>query len=117
MQRRFSLRHKADFDRMRQQGRSYHHRFMILNLLANGQVDNRYGFIVSRQVGGAVSRNRVRRLLREAMRFLHPQLKAGFDVVIVARRDLAGQPLQVVVRTIEELMIRAKLVKVGSDPS
>lgn len=117
MQRRFSLRQQADFDRLRQHGRSFHHRFMILNLLANGQVDNRYGFIVSRQIGGAVMRNRMRRLLREAVRFLHPRLKAGFDVVIVARRDLAGQPLQVVVQTIEELMIRAKLVKVGSDPT
>lgn len=48
----------------------------------------RAGFVAGRGVGGAVVRNRARRLLKEAWRSIAPRAKPGFDLVFVARADI-----------------------------
>jgi ribonuclease P protein component len=110
MERRFRLRRGEDFARLRREGRVYHHRFMTVSLAANGLPYNRYGFITAKHLGKAVSRNRVRRLFREAVRQLHPRLQPGFDVVMIARQPLVEQPLTVVYRTVSDLLDRAGIV-------
>ena len=55
----------------------------------NGAGPARIGFITSKQVGGAVVRNAVRRRLREAVRVTRPRLRAGCWLVLVARHTAA----------------------------
>jgi ribonuclease P protein component len=57
-----------------------------------------------------VTRNRARRLVREAARLLHPRLSAGYDLVFVVRRAFVGQPFLSVQRIVEELCNQAGLV-------
>jgi len=111
MQQQFRLRNKADFARLRQEGRVYHSRFFTLSLVTNGLEHNRYGTITSKQLGNAVKRNRVRRLVRESVRHFHPKFVQGFDVLFIARRDVVGQPFVAVRRTVEELCRKAGLVE------
>jgi ribonuclease P protein component len=59
--------------------------------LPNDRPDHRLGLAVSRKVGGAIERNRVRRLLRESFRRLEPSDGGGFDLVVVARADIVGR--------------------------
>jgi ribonuclease P protein component len=114
MQRRLRLRRSEDFARVRQAGHLIRHPMLLLSYIPNHLEHNRYGFIVSRQLGKAVVRNRVRRLMREAMRLLHPRLKTGFDVVVIARPDSVEQPFKEIQRTIAELCERAGLVAKGN---
>ena len=53
---------------------------------------NRFGFTVSKKLGNAVRRNRIRRRLREAYRLCEPSLSHGFDIVIVARTPAFDTP-------------------------
>lgn len=54
--------------------------------MKKGIGDTRLGLTVSRKIGGAVQRNRVKRLVREFFRLHYPALPTGFDISIIAKR-------------------------------
>lgn len=82
------LRRRQDFVAVLRNGRRVRHRLLVLGIRPNGGEDTRVGFAVGRRVGNAVTRNRIRRRLREIVRAL--PLARGFDVVITARPDAAS---------------------------
>ena len=112
--RRGRLSRSAEFDRVYRQGRSYANRHLALYAFARGgEGDTRLGVSVSRKVGGAVERNRVKRLLREAFVARRAGLAGAHDIVIVARpdiRELAERDgLDGVTAALDELLRQAGL--------
>jgi len=105
------LSRSAEFDRVYRSGRSVANRYLVLySFPREGGEPARVGLSVGRKVGGAVERNQVKRLLREACALHSARLPTGHDVVLVARpdaRELANERgLDGIARALEELLAK-----------
>lgn len=88
MERQIRLRRTSDVRRVYAEGRSWAHPLLVLVARPNGLDFSRVGVTASRKLGGAVARNRAKRLMREAARRLYPRFGAGWDVMLIARREI-----------------------------
>jgi ribonuclease P protein component len=110
VRRRFRVRHKDDFQRIRQQGTAYAHPWLILSVASGVWPHNRYGIIAPKRLGKAVRRNQLRRRVREALRGLHPRLRQGYDVVVIGRPAGVTQSFAALQTVLLTLFTKAGLV-------
>ncbi|MFN7035242.1 MAG: ribonuclease P protein component [Bellilinea sp.] len=109
VKRKFRLRRSSDFKRVRQTGKAYTHPFVVLSVLPNEEDQLRIGITASKAVGSAVERNRAKRRLRAVVDGLLPRLRAGWDVVLIARKPSLTADLGDLSQSVRELMNRARL--------
>jgi ribonuclease P protein component len=82
------VRKRRDFERAYEEGKKVVMPEFALFGRRNGLAHSRLGITTTRKLGGAVKRNRARRLVREAYRTHREQMPTGFDLVFVVRAPL-----------------------------
>ena len=111
MQRHLRLRNRADFRRLRTQGKTRHHGVLVLSFVPNSLDHNRYGFIVSKRLGNAVVRNRVRRRLRTCLSVLEPQTRPGYDILLITRRPILMLQYRELLAIVHQLLQQAGVLE------
>ena len=106
--RRYRLGGNRNYRYVYRRGKSYPSRSVVLIYLKGR--DQRFGFSVSGKVGNAVTRNRIRRWLREDVRRMRTQMKCG-KYIFIARQGIAGVPHETLTRELHKLVSRANLLK------
>ena len=97
------LTRASEFERVKQHGYAERGRLMTLSVLAMKNAGPcRAGFITTRAIGNATTRNRIRRCLREIVRKYQHDVREGFWIVLIARRDAASASY----RTLEDEWLR-----------
>jgi ribonuclease P protein component len=113
VQRKFRLTRSEDFKRVRRSGKSYAHPLVVLIALKAEKSEQprvRVGVAAGRTVGTAVTRNRTKRLLREAMRTQIPNIASDLDLILIARPGLASASLDDTRQALLNLLQRAQIL-------
>jgi ribonuclease P protein component len=113
MDRKHRLRDDQRFQFVKKEGRSWSHFLVVLCAMPNGLEYSRFGFSVSKRVGKAVVRNRVKRLLREAASARETVVAPGQDLVFIARSPMGEAVYSEVDQAVEQLLTQAGLLRVS----
>ncbi len=117
LERKYRLQKNRQFRYVYARGRSQATKLLSLVQVRSGPpAQLRVGFSVSKKVGNAVTRNRVKRRMREAMRAELPLVRGGHLMIFVARPAAAEADYHALARDTQALLRRAKLYKTPGGP-
>lgn len=97
MEKKYRLRKNIEFKRVYSKGKNYWNRNLILYIKKNGLEETRLGITITKKIGNAVVRNKIRRKIKEIYRKNYPNIKSGYDLIIIPKKnviDLSYQELE-----------------------
>ncbi|MDP2719183.1 MAG: ribonuclease P protein component [Dehalococcoidia bacterium] len=109
MGKKYRLTSKSDFSNVYNGGFSRANRLLVLKALPNSLSESRFGFSVSRRIGNAVVRNRVKRLLRECVR--SQLVKGSWDIVFIARKPVLSATFQDIRQSVSILLKKSGIIE------
>lgn len=105
------LKLNKDFRRIYGRGRSFVNPAFVTYVLKNRSDDIRIGITVSKKIGGAVSRNRAKRIITAAFRECATHIPCGYDFVFVARTRILNSKSQSIAADMMKNLVAAEVVK------
>ncbi len=105
------LKRNGDFRRIYGRGTSHVDSAFVAYALKNRSGDIRLGLTVSKKLGGAVARNRAKRVLTAAFRECVPDIKTGYDFVLAARTKILSVKSTEVGAALRKFLLDAELIK------
>lgn len=106
------LRKDSDFRRVYKHGKSFANRYLVMYIMRNNLEYNRVGISVSKKVGKAIVRNKVKRRIRESFRLdVDQKIKSGYDIVFIARVAISDMQYNEINKSMKHLVNKFKLFK------
>ena len=108
MTKKWALTKRAQYLTVYKSGKAWVNNLVVVKALPNQCDFSRYGFSVTKNIGKAVVRNRIRRMLREVSRII--PVKPGWDIVLIARPEAVAADYHELKKSVETLLLRAHLI-------
>jgi ribonuclease P protein component len=116
LKKQYRLKNSAQIAQVRRRGQSWHNRCFVLIKRANDRQESRFAFSVSRRLGKAVVRNRVKRVMRDCIRRRLSAIPGGWDVLLIARAPAQAASFAQVDGAIADLLARSCLQDEENEP-
>lgn len=111
MKKGYRIKKNTEFQAVFKKGRSVANRQFVIYILDKDQQENfRIGLSVSKKIGNAVTRNRVKRYIRQVFHELEDQIKDHKDYVIIARKPVADMNYHEVRKSLEHVLKVGKVL-------
>lgn len=107
MKRIFHLTRQRDFSRVKKNGKSVHHKLVILVYNPNNENISRFAVVASKKIGNAVTRNRVRRRIKACIQENWTNIEPGWDFVFYSRNAIVEAEYHEIGNAIKHLLIEA----------
>ena len=105
------LKKKKDFEKLFKEGKSFREKFLVLKINENNLNNNRFGFIVSKKISKkAVTRNKIKRQLREIIRKEINNYQKGFDIAVIALPDIESKSFEEMSQALECILKKVKIL-------
>lgn len=88
MEKKYRLRKNMEFKRVYNGGKSYWNRNLILYVRKNDLNNSRIGITITKKIGNAVVRNRIRRRIKEIIRLKLGNIKTGYDLILIPKKNV-----------------------------
>ncbi len=88
MEKKYRLRKNIEFKRVYNKGKNYWNRNLILYVRKNGLEETRLGITITKKIGNAVTRNKIRRRMKEIYRLNHHRVKNGYDLIFIPKKNV-----------------------------
>lgn len=114
LRKRRILRRRGDFQRVYRSGKSFANRYLVLYIVKSAQAEGQVGFAAGKKLGNAVTRNRVKRLLRECYRQNQFSLQKGYNLLLVGRLAAVPEKYETLEKAFRGLARKAGIWQKGS---
>lgn len=111
MEKRFRIRKNMEFKNVYKTGRNYWNRNLVLYVKKNGLNETRVGYTITKKIGNAVTRNKMRRRMKEIYRLNFHNIKEGYDLIFIAKRSIVDIPYKELEGSMIHIMSISKLLK------
>ena len=111
MEKKFRIRKNMEFKDIYKSGKNYWNRNLILYVKKNDLNRTRVGYTITKKLGNAVERNRLRRKMKEIYRLNFYNIEEGYDLIFIAKKNIKDIPYKELEGSMLHIMSLAKLLK------
>jgi len=118
MKKAFRVKDNKEFQMIFKRGKSFANRQLVIYYVKKQeQMHFRVGLSVGKKIGNAVTRNRIKRYLRQSFHELEDQIHSNYDIIIIARKPTKDMTFREVKSSLIHLLSKERLLKQRSKKS